>query len=260
MASDDSRMLEGRDLIERSQTLSETVADRLQLLVMGGDLRPGERLPSERELGERFGVSRTVIREAVRRLAGKGLINSKAGGGVVVGEVGVDIMRDPMNRFLLSRAFLHPDNFQEGLQMIHEVRTMLEVQIAGVAARSATPEDVSVLHELARALEDAATVEQQADADVELHRNLAMATHNDLYVVLLDSIRDPLSDIRVAGLQLQPSRLPDAIAGHARIVTAVEAGDVEAARREMARHLADSKDILARLEPKHLLSAPTPKD
>lgn len=237
--------------VERPPTLSERVADQLQELILGGHVAPGQRLPSERELADRFGVSRTVIREAVRRLTGTGLVDGRAGSGVVVREVGSTVVRDSMNRFLRSRAFLQPDGLGEALAMLHEVRTMLEVQIAGVAARERRPEDLEVLRAAATAVASAPDAAARAALDVAYHRAIAMATHNALYGVLLDSIEDPLLDIRLATLQLE-DRLPDAVTGHDRILAAIEAGDVERARAAMTAHLADSEAALSRLTPQHL--------
>jgi GntR family transcriptional repressor for pyruvate dehydrogenase complex len=236
--------------VERGPTLSERVADQLQELVLSGSVEPGERLPSERELADRFGVSRTVVREAVRRLTGTGLVEGRAGSGVVVRAVGSGAVRDSMNRFLRSRAFLHPDTLGEALAMIHEVRTMLEVQIAGVAAVARTEEDLTRINASADVMRDAHDARGRAEADVLFHREIAVSTHNELYVVLLDSIRDPLTDIRLATLRLG-DRLPNATAGHQRIVAAIAALDPEEARQAMTAHLRESEAALARLKPRH---------
>jgi len=236
--------------VTRAPTLSERVADQLQALILDGHVAPGERLPSERELAERFGVSRTVIREAVRRLTGTGLVDGRAGSGVVVREVASNVMRDSMNRFLRSRAFLHPDSLGQALAMLHEVRTMLEVQVARVAAGNRTDLDIDRMRTAADAMAAARDDVSTAGADVAFHREIAVGTHNELYVVLLDSIGDPLMDIRLSTLQLG-DRLPDAVSGHQRILSAIETGDGEAARSAMVDHLKDSERALARLTPKH---------
>ncbi len=241
--------------LERAPSLSESVADRLQDLILSGAVGPGERLPPERELAQRFGVSRTVIREALRRLAGTGLVGGRSGGRIEVREVGSSGVRDSMNRFLRSTAFLDPAGLQDALTKLHEVRTMLELQVAAVAARARTDEDLESMHRSADSLATASDARDRAEADVRFHRDLAVATHNELYVVLLDSIRDPLTDIRLATLRLEDHR-PDAVAGHAAIVDAIAAGDPDAARAAMARHLAESAEALGRLTPKHF--EPTP--
>src|SRR5690606_15300050 len=127
--------------------LSERVADVLQDMILRGEAKPGDRLPSERELAELFGVSRTVIREAVRRLAGRGLVEAQSGSGIVVTEVHSGVVKDSMNRFLRARAFLHPDRFSDALEMIHEVRTTLETRIAYLAADARTNKDIERLEE-----------------------------------------------------------------------------------------------------------------
>jgi GntR family transcriptional repressor for pyruvate dehydrogenase complex len=242
--------------VQRAPSLSESVADRLQDLILSGAVGPGERLPPERELAQRFGVSRTVIREAIRRLAGTGLVGGRTGGRIEVRDVGSSGVRDSMNRFLRSTAFLDPAGLQGALAKLHEVRTMLELQIAEVAARARTREDIETMRRSADSLAAATVERERAEADVRFHRDIAVATHNDLYVVLLDSIRDPLTDIRHATLRLAGPR-PDAIKGHAAIIEAIVASDGTAARAAMARHLKDSAKALRRLTPEHF--EPTPR-
>ncbi len=248
-ASEDGEI--GFARMERALTLSERVSDRLQDMILDGHLAPGERLPSERDLAERFGVSRTVIREAVRGLAGRGLVDPQSGPGVIVSEVHSGVVRDSMNRFLRASAFLHPDQFDKALAMIHEVRTTLETRIARLAADTCTREDLTALKATHEVLVTASTHTEQAEADVAFHRAIAVSTHNDLYVVLLDSISDPLTDIRLATLQL-PGSGPDPVTGHQEILDAIVARDGPAAEAAMAAHLAESAHALERLEPEHL--------
>jgi GntR family transcriptional repressor for pyruvate dehydrogenase complex len=241
--------------MERPPSLSERVAERLQDLILSGAVAPGERLPPERELAQRFGVSRTVIREAIRRLAGTGLVGGRSGGRIEVRDVGSSGVRDSMNRFLRRTAFLDPADLQQALAKLHEVRTMLELQIATVAARDRTDDDIEAMRRSADSLAAASLERERAEADVRFHRDIAVATHNELYVVLLDSIRDPLTDIRHATLRLSGPR-PDAIAGHAAIIEAIVAGDGAAARSAMGRHLEESAKALGRLTPDHFEPAP----
>jgi GntR family transcriptional repressor for pyruvate dehydrogenase complex len=156
-----------------------------------------------------------------------------------------------MNRFLRSTAFLDPAGLQDALAKLHEVRTMLELQIATVAAHARTDDDLEALHRSADSMAATSVARERAVADVRFHRDIAVATHNELYVVLLDSIRDPLTDIRLATLRLEDHR-PDAVAGHAAVLEAIAAGDRDAARAAMARHLAESSEALGRLTPAHL--------
>src|SRR5580692_7318675 len=124
--------------ISRNLSLSDKVVEQLTEAIVSRQLAPGERLPSERDLGEKFKVSRTVVREAIRSLAARGLIRVTSGRGVEVNELGSENVADSMRLLVRGR---------EGLDYgkVNEVRTVLEVQTAGLAAQRATAEDLERL-------------------------------------------------------------------------------------------------------------------
>src|SRR5439155_10446564 len=175
--------------VTRAPRLSDKVADLLLETIVVRQLQPGERLPSERELGEQFGVSRTVIREAVRALAAKGVIEVRTGSGLRVAAVDSATVSESMSLFLRGSSTLD-------YPKVHEVRAVLEVEVAGLAAERATEDDIAKLRAICERMEAAADVEEAALQDVEFHRVIAAATHNDLYLLLLDSIGDALVQIR----------------------------------------------------------------
>jgi GntR family transcriptional regulator, transcriptional repressor for pyruvate dehydrogenase complex len=204
----------------------------LQGIIARG-LKPGDRLPSERELGEQFGVSRTVIREAVRALAAKGMIEARTGSGLRVAAVNAAAVTESM------RLFLHG---HDGIdyEQVHEVRTMLEIQVAGLAAARAGDEDVEALNELCERMAAAGDdSEASSREDVAFHRAVAEATHNPLYVIMLDSIGDVMLEIRRVTLAL-PGRPEKGLKAHRRILTRIAAHDAPGARDAMRKHLADS--------------------
>ena len=182
------------------QRLSDSVVEMMLRPILAGELRPGDRLPSERDLGTQFGVSRTVIREAVRSLAAKGIITARRGSGLRVAAVPPAAVTESMKLFIRGSGALD-------YGQAHEVRTMIEIQVAGLAAARATDADILSLRrscdEMAGVVGD---VEALSLADVDFHRRIAEITHNDLYVVLLDSIADILLDIRRATLSIRASR------------------------------------------------------
>jgi GntR family transcriptional repressor for pyruvate dehydrogenase complex len=128
--------------IKREPRLSDKVADMMLETILSKRLLVGDRLPSERELGEQFGVSRTVVREAVRALVAKGIIESRSGSGLRVTAVNASAVSESMSLYLRGGEF--------DFENVHEVRTLLEIHIAGLAAERATDEDV----ELVRAVHD----------------------------------------------------------------------------------------------------------
>ena len=172
------------------QRLVDRVVTDVQDLIIQGKLAVGAKLPPERELAELLGVSRTVIREAVRILVTKGLLESKHGIGTMVRQVTRDQLVEPLG-WLLQRNGVTLDD-------LHEVRTILEVEIAGQSAKRATAEDIARLEQL---LEHAFTVRTNpaafAASDAEFHQVLAAILHNSMLTVLLDSIRTLMAEIRL---------------------------------------------------------------
>ena len=216
--------------VAREPRLSDKVADLMLETILSRRLKVGDRLPSERELGEQFGVSRTVVREAVRALAAKGVIEVRSGSGLRVAAVDAAAVRESISLFLRGGPI--------DLQRVHEVRAVLEVHIAGLAAERATPSDIARLHDahdhMTAASDD---VEDAAHDDLEFHRAIAMATHNDLFLLLLDSIAGVLIDIMRENLG--SGSTPMTLEQHRRILDSIVAGDVEGAGVAMASHLED---------------------
>jgi GntR family transcriptional regulator, transcriptional repressor for pyruvate dehydrogenase complex len=216
--------------------LSDKVAGELLASITERGMRPGDKLPSERELGEQFGVSRTVVREAVRALAAKGVIDARTGSGLRVAEVPATAVSESMSLYLRGRASLD-------YAQIHEVRSMVEVEVAARAAERATAADIERLREVCeRMAESLDDLEWVSQADVDFHRTLAELTHNELYVIMLDSIGDVLLEIRRATLGVTGRPLKG-LRAHRKILRAVERHDPAAAREAMRVHLADSATV-----------------
>lgn len=216
--------------VARDATLSEKVAASITQAILDGALAPGEPLLSERELGDQFGVSRTVIREAVRSLVASGLVEARAGRGLQVAQVGAEAVGRAMAMFLHRSASID-------YPRVNEVRAALEIDMAGYAAQRATPADVERLtmltDELAAVGED---VDRAAELDVAFHRAIAQATQNELFPVLLDAIGPVLLQVRRRAFESVDLRAY-AIEAHREILAAIAAGDPEQARDAMRRHL-----------------------
>ena len=223
--------------VSRERSLSDKVTEQITEAIISRQVRPGERLPSGRELGARFNVSRTVIREAVRSLVARGLVRVTSGRGVEVSEVGSGSVAASMK--LLVRGY------ELDYEKVSEVRTAVEVQTAGLAARRAQPEDIEKLrllcdqHQISLDNED---IEAASENDFQFHRELTRASGNELLLAMLDSISDVLLEVRHQAM-VQPHVSEDGLKAHRRILKAVSAGDPKAARDAMARHLADAERI-----------------
>lgn len=235
--------------VERDLGLADRVANQLLDMIVTQQFRPGDRLPPERELGEALGVSRTVVREAIRMLSGKGVLNVRSGSGVVVTTIDRELVSETMRLFIHTRGGYHPHG-PFSYEKIHEVRVMLEVTVAGLAAERATEEDLAELREAYRQMEENLhSPELLSEKDVEFHRTIARLAHNELYLIMLDSIADVLLKIRLDSLS-HKQRREGALAFHTRILDAILTHDGEAARQAMGEHLEDSANYWRRLPAK----------
>jgi GntR family transcriptional repressor for pyruvate dehydrogenase complex len=225
--------------VAREPRLSDKVADMMLETILSRRLDVGDRLPSERELGEQFGVSRTVVREAVRALVAKGVIEVRSGSGLRVAAVGADAVSESMSLFLRGGTL--------DFEKVHEVRRLLEVHIAGLAAERAGEEDLARIGDVHERMQsEAGDVESAALDDLEFHRLIALATHNELYLLLMDSIGSSLIDIRRANLG--SGSAPATLEQHALVLERIAAHDTEGARAAMSAHL-DAVADFWRLQP-----------
>jgi GntR family transcriptional regulator, transcriptional repressor for pyruvate dehydrogenase complex len=222
-------------------SLADAVAEQLAARIVDGELRPGARLPGERDLSTRLSVSRIVVREALGRLAERGLIDVRPGVGTFVAAIDDVSVTDPL-RLYLRRSRLDARH-------LFELRFALEPAIAAAAARevregrvdaatlAALAESVATTDALATA-PAAAERETFARSDLRFHDLLAHASGNPLFALLLAPLIDPLLDVRRRGVTL-PGARERATAGHRRVLQAVTAGDDVAADTSMRAHLHD---------------------
>jgi len=223
--------------LKREERLSDRAAKALEELIVGGVLKSGSRLPAERELAAMFGVSRTVIREAVQNLAARGLLDVHPGGGTLVTGPSADSVSESLQLLLRSQGT------GIAIDHLHEVRRVLEVEIAGLAAERATDEDISDLAAIVEQLEAEDGLEASARLDLEFHQALAVAAHNPLFIILLDSIGGLLLAIRRMAFDL-PESAPKARYHHRNIFEQVRSRDRKAARQAMHSHLDESEDTM----------------
>jgi DNA-binding FadR family transcriptional regulator len=224
------------------------VADHFEQAILSGELAPGELLPSERELSARMGVSRSVVREALGRLASLGLVRSIHGSGTRVEPAGTRQVTVGYQR-LLSRPDCRPED-------LSAVRLPLETAIAAAAAARRTDEHLARLEGTQKILGNPRrSLEAHVKADLEFHALLAEATGNPLFQVVLAPIQELLIQSRWRTLGRYGADL--ACRHHARILEAVRAGDPAAAERAMRAHIKANLQHLGQLaqaaeqEPNH---------
>ncbi len=224
----------------RAPSLSDRVVQELQSLIVTNQVRPGQLLPSERDLAEQFDVSRTVIREALRALAAKGLVDISNGRGTVV------LTMTPMSAAASMKLLMQMQPGGMDLANVIEVRRLLEVEIAGVSAERRSTDDLSALTaSLAAAERHLGVPDTFVDHDIEFHMGLAVATRNELYPLILDSLSIVLTEVRLVALRI-PGTPERALAHHRAIYTAVEAGRPREARAAMNAHMDEAQETLER--------------
>lgn len=224
----------GRARAKGAGTLVTQVGDAIRRQILGGDYAPGDRLPSEAQLTEAHGVSRTVVREAIAALRADGLVEPRQGAGVFVLEAAPAPIFSPQS---VDRARL------SSMIEILELRTGVEVEAAGLAALRRSPaqeETIMERHDAVRAAMEAGR--PTAEADFALHLAIADATSNPRFREFLEALgqgvipRAALKAGDEAGSYI--ARIDEE---HGRIVTAISNGDEEAARAAMRRHLRGSQ-------------------
>lgn len=198
-------------------------------MISSGDYEVGDRLPPERVLVEQLDVSRTVVREALNLLETRGLIRVEHGRGAIVSADTAHALHNGLG--VLMR--MQPSTLWE----LMEMRKALEVEVAGLAAERAAPEDIASMHAvLDRMRENTNAPEGYVDADVEFHNLLARSARNSVFLMMME----PIVDLLLASRRMTGSREANAkraLRAHEAILEKVEAKDVEGARREMRKHL-----------------------
>lgn len=194
--------------------MADLAYERIRGYVLGGEVTPGARL-GQVELAERFGISRTPVREALRRLTGEGLVDFHSNRGFRVADLGLDAVLRRM-----------------------EVRSLVEPGIARLAAERRTEEDLDILEEIIASQEGSEDGTSAHDASRDFHIALARASGNDELVRVLNSLwLVEVGRRLLARRTADPNWLHDDVSEHRAILTAVREGRGEDAERLMAEHI-----------------------
>ena len=223
--------------------VSDAVAASLERRILEGSLKPGDRLPPERELSLELGVSRPSLREAIQKLASKGLLQSRQGGGTYVTDRLESSFFDPWQDMLGA----HP-NLREDLL---EFRRMLEGQAAEWAAERATEADLTRLDQAFATLSEAFSgddLDRRASADIAFHQAVGEASHNalagHLSAALLRLMQDNIR-LNLGELQSVPAAGPLLMRQHATIHAAIRERKPQAARAAAETHIDFVRETLA---------------
>jgi GntR family transcriptional repressor for pyruvate dehydrogenase complex len=222
-----------RWIMRGRRTLSGVVADLIIRDIRDGTLKPGDRLPTLKELSAEHEVGYGVAREAMQQLVALGLVDVRPRRGAVVREFdtsgGLD---DSRLAILLS---------DQAVEELYDLRLLVEVAIAGQAATSATEEQLEGILSAQRAFDAALRADRQIhSADVDLHSSIARASGNTVFLRVLDTLRGILAEVRSQAIAV-PGASEAAKREHDAIVKAILARDPEAARAAMTKHIETAK-------------------
>jgi GntR family transcriptional regulator, transcriptional repressor for pyruvate dehydrogenase complex len=211
------------------ERLYEQVADYIEELVSNGELRPGDKLPPERELAETLRVARGVVREAVKVLAARGLVTVRPGRGTFISEVSADAISGHLDRFFRLGTQSHGD--------LIELRQILEVEFAALAAHRAQPEDLEdmrrAIQEMDRNIELA---QPYIDADQAFHLAIARAARNEMFPLLIEAVAGYLEASRLMIFKVSGAPQRGQV-WHRKLYDAIERRDAAVARHTMREHM-----------------------
>lgn len=228
----------------RPKKISEEIVSQVKQLISKGELKPGDRIPSERDLATMLGVSRPSVREAIMVLEAMGFLESRQGGGTYVKALTEASIMDPLAKLVEKRD-------PELLRALAEVRMGLESWSAYLAAQRATDADIAEMRRLYAIMKkEAAKGGWSPDVDAEFHYAITAASHNSLQMHVLDSIHSLFhATIQVALMEFyqQEGHVQLLLTHHHDIMEAIAAHDPELARSKMVEHLAMVEEKMAQL-------------
>jgi GntR family transcriptional repressor for pyruvate dehydrogenase complex len=218
----------GAEVIRKTKVY-EQIAQQIQRLICDGFLKPGDKLPPERELAEIFHVSRGSLRDAVRALEVTGLVEPRQGEGTVVRAPSADSLINPLTTVLLrQRVFVSE---------LLEFRAMIEPVLARRAAQHASAEDLERMEKILRRQQEKVDRGELAiEEDSEFHNMIAHAAKNSVVLNVLDAFMDLLRESREKSLQVD-GRLQESLEGHRQIFHAIQQHDPAGAENAMRRHI-----------------------
>ncbi|MGB9432710.1 MAG: FadR/GntR family transcriptional regulator [Candidatus Acidiferrum sp.] len=224
----------GLEVIPRNRIYSR-VAEQLQAHILS-KLKPGDMLPPERVLVQKFGVSRSSIRDAIRSLEALGLLEPRQGVGTVVRDPSVDAVVNHVATALLQKRKI--------IKELLDVRMIIEPALARRAAVHASPGQIAEMQAiLTRQEQKVRQGELATEEDSAFHYNISLAADNSVMLKLANVLMDLLRETRERSLQVG-GRQEKSLAAHRRILAALKQGDAAAAEAAMRRHLLEIEKIV----------------
>ncbi|MCL4371683.1 MAG: FadR family transcriptional regulator [Chloroflexi bacterium] len=222
--------------------LSESIADRIESMILDNQLRPDDKLPSERELALQFGVSRTAVREAIKLLEQRGLLEPRNGRGAFVTMPGPNAVSSSLNVVYRMQGWT--------IDNLHEARWCLECFVVSLAAQRATPEDIARMEEAINTMDrslDEDDPNRYMQADGEFHAALAGATQNPLFLTMIRPLVDLIQDVGRA--EFFHGRIRERHQNHKGLLECVRLRDAPSAEAVMRRHLTETRQMFEAIHP-----------
>lgn len=220
------------------KTLTERVADNIISYIVDNKLKPGDKLPNEFHLAEIFGVGRSTIREVIKALASRGILEVRRGAGTFVCER-KEQNNDPLGLSLIS------DRYKLALDLL-SVRLMIEPEIAAQAAENATAEDIEELgtqcNRVEQKIQDG---ENHIEEDIKYHACIAKCSKNLVVETLVPMIN---SSVAMFGNITHRKLLPETITTHRQVLDAIRNHDCAGAKCAMTMHLLYNRDMITHLQ------------
>lgn len=220
-------------------SLADMAVDELIRLIEDSKLKEHDKLPPTTELADILGVSRTVVREAIAKLAGQGILEHRQGREAVVKAPD----SSQFERFFRLRFAVNGADYKS----LQEYREVIEVGAARLAAQRATPDDIAAITERLNKLRGAATEDEQLRYDQDFHREVARASGNDMILLSIDGITPLLIQLRKrawAGWTQSGKGVTTIMDAHAAILDQIKAHNPDGASTMMAHHLAQATEGL----------------
>ncbi|MDD5636560.1 MAG: FadR/GntR family transcriptional regulator [Atribacterota bacterium] len=226
----------------KTQKVYVKIVEQIRELIREGKLKPGDRLPSEQELAEQFGISRPSVREAMSALEILGITERRVGKGNFIKD-------NSLSSTFYEEEILELEQEESPFELL-EARKVLETELAGLASQKGSPEDIAAIETALSNMRDAlGNIPRMMEMDREFHINIAKAAHNSLLFSVMLNMSDLLKERLWVNMKEKTWNLPDYpqkyIKEHSAILEAIKSKDEKSARKAMYFHLAGvEEDIL----------------
>ena len=218
------------------QKLYKNIVNQIRKMILSGELKKGDQLPSERDMAQQFGVSRTAVREAIKSLSEIGLIDIMVGRGTFVANNTADRIVESVNLLLDVEKVVKED--------LHYARKVLEAPIAKLAAKNRKQENIDQLQFLIEKMEKSKNhTKKFIEVDMEFHVELAKASGNSAFVVLTQAIMQILRSDLTFVLNFQ-DQTETALSHHKKIRKNIVSQDIEGAELAMQSHMHQVGNVL----------------